>query len=75
LLFDGKNIKKEKSKVKEKNRTLQVWTLQIEGDKGKRRGRLPKFGRTAPSASYRPHLLSNFLGSKLWAFKLNSNHI
>jgi hypothetical protein len=31
--------------------TLPGWILQTGSDKGKRRGRLPKFGRTTPSAS------------------------
>jgi len=31
--------------------TLQDWTLPIEGDKGKRRGRLSKFRQTTPSDS------------------------
>jgi len=62
LLFDGKSLWEKKDPVKEKNRakgreireasegkgTMQVWTLQIEGNKRKRRGRLPKFRHTAP---------------------------
>ena len=65
LLFDAKSICKKKAPVKEKIRatgretresseekgTMQAWTLQIEGDKGKRRGRLSKFERTTPAAS------------------------
>ena len=65
LLFDGKSLWRRKDPVKEKNRakdreireaseekgTMQAGTLQIEGEKGKRRSRLSKFGQTTPSAS------------------------
>jgi hypothetical protein len=65
LLFDGKRLWRRKDPVKEKNRakgreireaseekgTMQAGTLPIEGDKGKRRGRLSKFVRTTPAAS------------------------
>ena len=65
LLLDGKILWKIKDPVKEKNKskgretretpeengTIQVGILPIEGDKGKRRGRLSKFGQTTPSAS------------------------
>jgi len=65
FLFDGKSIKQEKKQDKEKNRgkgqgtvgaseekwILPVGIFKLEGDKGKREGRRPRFGRTTPSAS------------------------
>jgi hypothetical protein len=49
----GKNRVKggETRKASEEKKTMQSGTFPIEGDKGKRRGRLSKFGQTTPSAS------------------------
>ena len=72
FLFDRKSIKGGKDRVKEKNRpkareqrvssgenrTLQGGVLPIEGNKRKRRGRLPKFRPTAPFTS-RSSFISN----------------
>jgi hypothetical protein len=72
LLFDRKSIKGGKDRVKQKirtkgretretpeeNGTIQVGILQIEGNKRKRRSRLPKFRHAAPFTS-RSSFISN----------------
>jgi len=79
LLFDGKSLWKKKDPVKEKNRakgretreasegkgTMQVWSLQIEGDKWKRNGRLSKFGRTTPLRFDNNYHLNSYVLSRI----------
>jgi hypothetical protein len=57
LLFHGQRIKQGKDRIKKKNRakgkglkassggnkTIHGWTLQIQGDNGKKKNRLPNF--------------------------------